>query len=186
MTTNNKYTLQYIKLNILKFMKKVNDKQLYPNFWIIVDRADFKPLKKSVKKGKLITKNNIHSLKEVSDIIIKKKAEYYKNKKFGEIKIKFNNNVIENCDDIKSYKNNKLKPIITITITIYPTNDEGKINLMKRKELKVNYFIDDMRNMIFKMKNIEVITRLLADEAVCKNESFLEISYSELCLRKKA
>ena len=185
MSTKNKYTLQHIKLNILKFMKKVNDKQLYPNFWLIVDRADFKPLKKSVKKNKQIIKNNIHSLKEVSDVIIKKKTEYYKNKRFGEIKIKFNNNIIEKCDDIKNYKHNKTKPIISLSITIYPTDEEGKISLMKRKELRVNYFIDDMRNMVFKMKNIEVITRLLADGAVCKNESFLEISYSELCLKKK-
>ena len=68
---------------------------------------------------------------------------------------------------------------------MYPTNENGKIIIMKKKELKVNYYIDDMRNMIFKMKNIEVLMRLLSDSAVCKNESFLEISYSDLCSLKK-
>lgn len=185
MSTTYKYTLQHIKLNILKFMKKIIDKKFDSNFWIIVDRSDFKPLKKVITKKKEIIKQNIHSLNEICDFIIKKNAEYYKNKRFAEIKIKFNNTIIEKCDEIKNFKKIKNKPIIIISIIMYPTNDDGKITLMKKKELRVNYFIDDMRNMIFKMKNIEVLMRLLADSAVCKNDSFLEISYSDLCSLKK-
>ena len=104
MSTAYKYTLQHIKLNILKFMKKTKDKNMDSNFWIIVDRSDFKPLKKVITKKKEIIKQNIHSLNEIGDFIIKKNSEYYKNKRFGEIKIKFNSTIIEKCDEIKNYK----------------------------------------------------------------------------------
>jgi hypothetical protein len=176
MATTYKYTLQKIKLNILKFIKKINDKNMEPNFWIIMDRSDFKPLKKVVKKEK----QNIHSLNEVTEHIINKKTEYYKNKKFAEIKINFHKNIIDQCDDIINYKKIKNKPIITINIIIYPTNDHGKILLLKKKELKVNYYISDLRNIMFKMKNIEVIMRLFSDNVLCVNKSSMEISYSDL------
>ena len=63
---------------------------------------------------------------------------------------------------------------------MYPTNDFGKISLLKKKELKVNYYISDLQNMIFKVKNIEVLMRLLADNVVCVDKSSMEISYSDL------
>lgn len=182
MATSYKYSLSKVKLNILKFMKKVNDKNMEPNFWTIVDRSDFKPLKKSIKSNKKTTKSNIHSLKEITDNIINKKTEYYKNKKFAEIKIHFHKSVILKCDDIKYYRKIRTKPIITITITMYPTNDYGKISLLKKKELKVNYYIDDLRNLNFKMKNIEVLMRLLSDNVVCVDRSIMEISYSDLAV----
>jgi hypothetical protein len=180
MATSYKYTLSKIKLSVLKFMKKVSDKNMEPNFWTIVDRSDFKPLKKSITKNKQTIKSNIHSLKEITDFIINKKTEYYKNKRFAEIKINFHNSVIEKCEDIKNYKKIKNKPIITITIIMYPTNEHGKISLLKKKELKVNYYISDLRNIIFKMKNIEVLMRLLSDNVVCVDKSNMEISYSDL------
>jgi hypothetical protein len=180
MATLYKYTLSKIKLNLLKFIKKVNDKNMEPNFWTIVDRSDFKPLKKSIIKNKKIIKLNIHSLKEITDFIINKKTEYYKNKRFAEIKINFHDIVIEKCEDIRDYKKIKNKPIITIIVIIYPTNNFGKISLLEKKELKVNYYISDLRNMIFKMKNIEVLMRLLSDNVVCIDQSSMEISYSDL------
>lgn len=198
MSTTYKYTLQHIKLNLLKFMKKIKEKNMEPNFWIIVDRSDFKPLQKykSSKKNNIdctkdknnqikkiktdLTKTNIRSIREISDFIINKKKEYYKNKRFSEIKIKFNNDIIQDFDNIKNYKKNKTKPLITIDIIIYPTDENTKIIFSKKKQLRINFYIDDLRNMIPKVKNIEVLMRLLADSDICKKSSFMEISYSDL------
>ena len=57
MSTTYKYTLQHIKLNILKFMKKTNEKNIDPNFWIIADRSDFKNLllKRKLQLNKIYT-----------------------------------------------------------------------------------------------------------------------------------
>lgn len=169
------YTLQHIKLNIFKFIKKIKDKGLEPNFWIIVDRSDFKPLKKITTRNKIVYKHVIHSINEIVE-----NYDNYKNKKFAEIKIKFHDNIIKICDDIKSYKKIKTKPIITIHVTIYPTDENGRMLLLNKKEIKVNYYVDDFKHMMFKLKNIEIITRLLGDNAICKNNSFLEISYRDL------
>jgi len=60
----NNYTLEQIHKNLLIFYKKLVNKNLHTNFWIIADRVDFKPLKKSVIIKKKEKKKNIKSIKE--------------------------------------------------------------------------------------------------------------------------
>lgn len=55
MGKKNNYTLEHIQKNLTLFYKKLVNKNFNTNFWVIADRVDFKPLKKSVeiKKKKL-------------------------------------------------------------------------------------------------------------------------------------
>lgn len=172
----NNFTLAQIHKNLSLFYKKLIDKKLISNFWVIADRADFKPLKKKniVKKKEIIS--NIHSIKEIRDNILSVKGEYYKDKKFAEIKIIIEPELLEKINDITQYKNIKKKIIMTAHIVIYLIDSFGELNLNDKWELKVNYFVDDFRTINFKLKNIEVLMRLAAD-SVIKTNNIDGISY---------
>lgn len=178
----NNYTLEQIQKNLLAFNKKIIGKNLNSNFWVIADRADFKPLKKVIVLKKKETKSNIHSIKEIKDNILDEKGEYYKDKKFAEIKINIDENVLSKVNDIRQYKNIKNKNLVLVDITIYLIGDKGTINLENKWELKVNYNVDDFRTINFKLKNIEVLMRLAAD-SVITTTSINGISYKNLLLR---
>ena len=175
----NNYTLEQIQKNLLSFNKKITDKSLNINFWIIADRADFKPLNKTTIVNKKEIKTNIHSIKELRDNILDKKGEYYKDKKFADIKILIDNEILEKVNDIKEYKNIKNKPILFVHIKIYLINLEGNINFTDKWELNVKYVVDDFRTLKFKLKNIEVLMRLVAD-SVITTSSINGISYKNL------
>ena len=103
----NNYTLEQIKKNLVSFNKKIISKNMNNNFWVIADRSDFKPLKKiNIKNNKEI-KTNIHSIKEIRDNILDIKGEYYKDKKFADIKITINVEILEKINIINEYKNIK-------------------------------------------------------------------------------
>ncbi len=70
----NNYTLEQIKKNLTTFNKKLINKNLNTNFWVIADRADFKPLKKITIIKKKEIKTNIHSIKEIKDNILDEKG----------------------------------------------------------------------------------------------------------------
>lgn len=172
-------TLQEIKKNLELFKHKIIDKNLNDNFWIIADRADFKPLQKTIIIKKKEIKTNIHSIKEIRDCILNDKGEYYKDKKFACIKITLNDKTIDLISDIKQYKNIKNKIILDIQIIIFLISPTGFINFTNKWELRVKYFIDDFRTLNFKLKNIEVLMRLVADNVVT-SDSINGISYSDL------
>jgi hypothetical protein len=178
----NNYTLEQIQKNLLTFNKKIISKNLNTNFWIIADRADFKPLKKidTIKKKEI--KTNIRSIKEIRDNILEEKGEYYKDKKFSEIKINVDEDILSKVNDIRQYKNIKNKIIMSTHITIFLIGDDGSINLENKWELKVNYYVDDFRTLKFKLKNIEVLMRLAADTVITTN-SINGISYKKLLLK---
>ena len=178
----NNYTLEQIKKNLLAFNKKIIDKKLNANFWVIADRADFKPLKKSVVVKKKEIKTNIHSIKEIKDNILDEKGEYYKDKKFAEIKVEIDENILDKINDIREYKNIKNKVLLSVQITIYLIGDGGTINLENKWGLVVNYFVDDFRTLNFKLKNIEVLMRMVSDSIITTN-SMKGISYSNLLLK---
>lgn len=186
----NNYTLEQIQKNLILFYKKLVDKNLHTNFWIIADRSDFKPIKKLVKanknekKGnkKKEIKKNIHSIKEIRENILDKKGEYYKNKKFAEIKIEMNEDILLKMNDIRQYKDIKNKILFSVYIKIYLINNEGKLNLEDNWELLVNYYIDDLRTINFKQKNIEVLMRLASD-SVITTDTIDGISYKKLLLK---
>lgn len=178
----NNYTLDKIQKNLLLFYNKIIKKNLNTNFWVIADRADFKPLKKSVIEKKKEIKTNIHSIKEIRDNILDEKGEYYRDKKFAEIKITMNENILEKINNIKQYKNIKNKILLMVHITIYLISPEGKLNLENKWELIVNYFVDDFRTLNFKIKNIEVLMRLASDSVIVTN-TIEGISYEKLLLK---
>ena len=179
MVKMNNYTLEQIKKNLMNFNKKLISKNLNNIFWIIADRSDFKPLKKNITGKKKLTKTNIHSIKEIKDNILDEKGEYYKDKKFAEIKIKIDEDILSKVDNIREYKNIKNKIILTVGITIYLIGTDGNINFENKWGLDVNYYVDDFRTLNFKLKNIEVLMRLVAD-SVIKTNTIEGISYKNL------
>ena len=178
----NNYTLEQIKKNLITLNKKLISKNLNTNFWVIADRADFKPLKKTIIIKKKDIKTNIHSLKEIKDNILEEKGEYYKDKKFAEIKIIIDDDILLKVDNIREYKNIKNKIILSVEITIYLIGNDGLINFENKWELKVNYYIDDFRTLNFKLKNIEVLMRLATDSVIVTT-SIKGISYKNLLLK---
>lgn len=177
----NNYTLEQIKKNLLTFNKKITSKKLNSNFWVIADRSDFKPLKKTTGKKNEI-KSNIHSIKEIKDNILDEKGEYYKDKKFAEIKIMIDEDILDKINDIREYKNIKNKILLSTHIVIYLIGENGLINLENKWELRVNYYVDDFRTLNFKLKNIEVLMRLVADSVIVTN-TIKGISYKNLLLK---
>lgn len=178
----NNYTLEQIQKNLLLFYKKLVNKNLHTNFWIIADRVDFKPLKKSVFVKKKETKTNIHSIKEIRENLLDEKGEYYKDKKFAEIKITMDENILSKINNIRKYKNIKNKVLFSVHITIYLISGEGKLNLENKWELLVNYYVDDFRTLNFKLKNIEVLMRLAADNVITTN-TIEGISYKKMLIK---
>jgi len=178
----NNYTLEHIKKNLMAFNKKLINKKLNNNFWIIADRADFKPLKKTITVKKQEIKTNIHSIKEIKDNILEEKGEYYKDKKFAEIKVIIEDDILSKVDNIREYKNIKNKIILSVKIIIYLIGNDGSINFEDKWELKVNYNVDDFRTLNFKLKNIEVLMRLVADSVIITN-SIKGMSYKNLLLK---
>ena len=178
----NNYTQQQIYKNLIKLNKRIINNNMGINFWVIADRADFKPLKKVQIIKKKEIKINIHSIKEIKDNILYEKEEYYKGKKFAEIKVLLNDNILSKVNDISQYKKIKNKILLSIHITIYLIGNDGAINFENKWGLIVNYFIDDFRTLNFKLKNIEVLMRLAADLVITTN-STEGISYKKLLLK---
>jgi hypothetical protein len=215
MSKDNNYTLDQIKKNLSQFQKKLKDKNMYENFWVIADRSDFKPLhklekkinsktklnskknlkenskKKSKENSKKNSKNNskvnlktkskmiIHSIKELKDNFLDDRGEYYKDKKFANIKVIINDRVLNLLDIIREYKNIANENLLTVQIIIFKISSTGNINFSDKNELKVKYTPDDFRKFHFKLKNLEVLMRLVTD-SVIKTNTISGISYKTL------
>jgi hypothetical protein len=188
----NAHSFRNIKKNITLIKNKLEDKNLSNVFWVLADRADFKPLTKTVIRDDEEIKTIIHSIKELRDHMLDEKGEYYKGKKLASIKITIYEDVINKMEksNYNGFINNtilthkdflfiKEKPILTITITIFPINNEGAINHDSSWNLKVNYFIDDFTGIKFKLKNVEVLMRLVSD-LVIKSDIDKGITYKNL------
>ncbi len=211
------YSLAQIFKNLFTFYKKIKIRNMDENFWVIADRSDFQPLKRTIKsqnkmpipkitkanskkKSKknskigskagsktgskagsktTIKKVNIRSIKELKDNFLEGKGEYYKDKKFANIKITVNESVMNKMLDVKNYKEIKNEPVVTVQVIMFRVSSSGYLNFNEKTELKVKYMVDDFRNINFKLKNIEVLMRLLAD-SVIKTNSSTGITYKTL------
>jgi len=180
--SKNKNSLKNIKKNLMSIKKKLEEKKMTNVFWVLADRIDFKPLMKITIKNDEEIKNIIHSIKEIRDNLLDEKGEYYKGKKLASIKINFNDDItnkLEKCNFTgllnnsillhKDYAFIKEKPILNVTITIFPIDDNGSINPENSWGIKVNYFIDDFFAIKFKLKNVEVLMRLVSDSVIKSN-----------------
>lgn len=193
--SKNNNSLKIIKNNLKSIKKKLEEKKMTNIFWILADRIDFKPLTKTIIKNNEEIKNIIHSIKEIRDNLLDEKGEYYKGKKLASIKINFNDDIsnkLEKCN-FKGFLNNSIllhkdysfikeKPILNVTITIFPIDDNGSINPENSWGIKVNYFIDDFCGIKFKLKNVEVLMRLVSD-SVIKSDLNEGISYKTLSIQ---
>jgi hypothetical protein len=161
------------------------------------DRADFKPLTKTIIKDDEEFKTIIHSIKELRDHLLDEKGEYYKGKKLASIKITFYEDIINKLEKLnyngvinnsvlthKDFTFIKDKPILSIGITIFPIDDTGSINPNDNSSwgLKVNYCVDDFSGIKFKLKNVEVLMRLVSDSVV-KSDLNNGITYKHLTIQ---
>ncbi len=135
--------------------------------------------KKSSKTNSKKKENYIHSIKELKDNFLDGRGEYYKDKKFANIKININEKTLSIIGDIKEYKNIINDDLVTVHITIFKVSSSGYLNFSDKIDLKVKYKVDDFRSLNFKLKNIEVLMRLLSD-SVIKTSSISGISYKSL------
>jgi hypothetical protein len=194
---------QIIK-NINSVKKKLTDKNIKENFWVICDRVDFKPLTKIiVKDNDEEIKSIIRSIKEIRDHLLDEKGEYYSGKKFANIKVQIHTDILTKLINLK-YKgpiNNSIllhkdfkeiidKPILSVIITVYVINDSGNINTVSPTDsdtwgLKVNYYIDDFSSIKFKLKNVEVLMRLVTDSVV-KSDLIKGISWKNIANKLKS
>ena len=117
-----KFNLNDINKNLINIEKKIKDKNMTNNFWVIIDRADFKPLKKKnkstlslsrtkSKKSKSKSKSKSKKLKKsklTSKSKSKSKSKKSKEKKSNEIVIHSINEIKTNfLNDKKEYYVNK-------------------------------------------------------------------------------
>lgn len=162
--------------NIKKFQLYLKNKDMQ-QFWIIKNRTDFKPLKKiiTVKNNKV--KTNIHSINELNNDFLKDKGQYYIGKNFVNIKISFNNNVINKIIDFKSLKKYKFNDIITVSVCVYTVNELEKLNIADSWCSDIIYTFDSIKNIKFNLKNIEILVRLVCDKSLMNKK----IMYSDIC-----
>jgi hypothetical protein len=166
--------------NFQKFINKINNKKL-DNFWIISDRSDFKPLKDN--DNNIITKtSNITHL-------LHNKFDYYINKKFINIKIKFNSILIQKFKNLQNWNKfefNKIKDkgifiikfnIFIISDPIIPNNFSNNI-----KFCNVKYNINDLFNITLKFKSIEVLLRFILDKNIFTSLDE-HINYSDIKIK---
>jgi hypothetical protein len=174
---NISYTTIYHNLH--KFNTKISNNNLH-NFWIIAERSDFKPLKNS---------NNI-PITLTSDIIsfLKDKFDYYTNKKFINIKIIFNNLLINKFKNIQNwnkleFNKIKFKGIFIIKFSVFTiSNPDIKSNFSKNiKFINVKYNLNDLSSFIPKFKSIEVLTRLILDKNITTSSN--NINYSDIIIK---
>jgi hypothetical protein len=136
----------------------------------------------SKKQSKQTSKKNIqliHSIKELKDNFLDGRGEYYKDKKFANIKVVINDKILNSLDNIREYKNIADQTLLTVHITIFKVSSTGYLNFADKTELKVKYTCEDFRKFHFKLKNLEVLMRLVAD-SVIKINSSNGISYKNL------
>lgn len=181
-TIKNANSLNNIKKNISLMKQKLEEKNMDNLFWVITDRADFKPLTKIVNKAGKEIKQIIHSIKELRDNLLNEKGEYYKNKKLSSIKISFDSGVLSKLEKLdyvgiltphilnkSEFLFIKDKPILSIEINVYPVDSSGNINSNFSWGAKVNYYVDDFTGIKFKLKNVEVLMRLVSDSVIKSN-----------------
>jgi len=128
-----KYNIIDIKKNIINIEKKIKDKNMMNNFWVIIDRADFKPLKKKITKTvSLKTKSKSKSSKNKSKSKTSKNKSKSKTSK-NKSKSKSNNNKSKS----KTSKN-KSKSKSNNDIIIHSINEIKSNFLSDKKEYYIN------------------------------------------------
>jgi hypothetical protein len=135
--------------------------------------------KQSKKTSQKTSQPLIHSIKELKDNFLDGRSEYYKDKQFANIKVTLNDKVLNSLDNIREYKNIADDTLLTVQITIFKVSSTGYLNFADKTELKVKYTCEDFRKFHFKLKNLEVLMRLVAD-SVIKINSSSGISYKNL------
>jgi len=172
------------KINSKTNSKKISKKQSKKTSKKQSKKQSKKTSKRSSKKQSKKTSQKtsqplIHSIKELKDNFLDGRSEYYKDKQFANIKVTLNDKVLNSLDNIREYKNIANDTLLTVQITIFKVSSTGYLNFADKTELKVKYTCEDFRKFHFKLKNLEVLMRLVAD-SVIKINSSSGISYKNL------
>uniref|UniRef100_A0A6C0M1I2 Uncharacterized protein n=1 Tax=viral metagenome TaxID=1070528 RepID=A0A6C0M1I2_9ZZZZ len=133
---------EYYKEYLQKLTDMIDAKKL-DGFWVMCDRSDFKPIKK----------NKVEIRK-----MLKEKSQYYAGKKIAYV------NLYPNLDAIKDSS----EDAFIMTIYIYEINDKGEFGKTQFDTwgLKIRYKLSDFSIRKFKMKDVEKLMRLCADEII--------------------
>jgi len=117
-----------------KLKEKIQEKEL-DNFWLFIDKSEFKPIKN-------VTKKDIQKK-------LKKDVEKYSGKKIAQVSLVFKPKI-----SFKKLKNNDI--IFTIKIFIFKINENGDIDYDTDSEweLVINYNVTELNNNHFTLKEL--------------------------------
>lgn len=151
------FTIKEIKKNILKFYNKLKSKQMHNSFWIIGDRMDFKPLSYTSLKSE-----KIHIIRSIRDITkhFLIKPEYYKNKKFVNITINIDFDLLVKINTENMHKYSK-STIIVIKYHVFPIDSFGNIDYQKVYIYNIIFLVSDLKHLAINVKNIEMLMRFI-------------------------
>jgi hypothetical protein len=131
---NDEETLDYLN----KLHKRVKERQI-DQFWMLVDRPDFKPIKN-------LTNREIREK-------IENNLKYYAGKRIAIVKI----NVIN--DELRVKKNDSL---IHLVFDIWKIDSTGYLR-SSSESLKVRYYKDDLEKRKLKLKDVHRFMQLCAN-----------------------
>jgi hypothetical protein len=126
----------------LKQLEKTLEVKELESFYVMCDRADFKPMK------------GYHRPKMLTDMFAEK-IQYYAGKRVAHISLYTNP---------KGLKTNEY--VFSIKIVIYNILDTGKLDQKRVLGLMVNYEPDDFERRRFHIKDVEKFMRLCADKTL--------------------
>jgi hypothetical protein len=145
---------------LINLRTKLRDNQL-TDFWIMCDRKDFNPIK-GLSEAKLEQQ-------------MKEKSQYYVGKRIANIRIYVD-------PSKKTIENDEM--VIRVAIVVMHINDDAELDTSKSRHLTVNYYIEELEERKFKLKDVERMMRLCASKKV-KSDPLNGITFSEVIKKLK-
>lgn len=165
-----KFSIEEISNNLINLEEKLKTKDRKNGFWVIATRSDYRPLKVvETKNGEKISRT-LKSIKEVKDILLKDKEQYFKGKKLANVYFYFFTDKYKDPSKLSNQNYEKIKNEVLcgIAVDIFLVNDEGKIQSqgINAWECHVNFTIDDLTKHKLLFSDSEIIMRNVADRLV--------------------
>jgi hypothetical protein len=150
-----------IKAYLKKLKKTLASKEL-ESFYVMCDRADFKPIK------------GYDTPREFNDMLQEKK-QYYAGKRVADITLNVN---------LKGLKEDE--PVFYIKIVIYKITEEGKMLNKAGHTLGalIGYYPDDLEEKPFKLKHVERLMDLVGD-GLLSTDTLFGMKYTDAIKRLK-
>lgn len=128
--------------DVHEYLKELREKLLERNladFWVMADRADFKPLKKTKKE---------------IDQMLEEKGAYYKKKRIARI------HCYVNPDNLKD----PAMFVMSVKVVVMEITEEGTIDRKPASSygLCINFYKEDLEHIKFSLKLVEALLRLVS------------------------